>query len=66
MPPKIELERCTGCGICVFHCGVNALALITEQSLEKAKLVDDCVDCFICEAVCPEKAIEIFVRKTRA
>jgi Pyruvate/2-oxoacid:ferredoxin oxidoreductase delta subunit len=64
LPPRINKNKCTGCGICVFHCGVDALAL--TSSGEKAKLVDHCVDCFICEAVCPEDAIKIVLYPKRA
>lgn len=62
MPAVIDRETCTGCGICVFDCGVDALTL---DASEKAKLVRPCVDCFICEAVCPVDAIRIVIRPSR-
>lgn len=31
-PPKVDFDRCTGCGICVFNC--PGLAIFTVQELE--------------------------------
>jgi len=55
MPPKINREKCTGCGICVEICPVNVL--VVEKG--KAKVVNsgDCIECRACEAQCPEEAI---------
>jgi len=59
MPPKVSDEKCNGCGICIYECGGFCLALNPKK--EKIWLSNgrDCVDCFRCEASCPEEAIEI-------
>lgn len=53
--PKIDGDKCTGCGDCVEVCHVNALGL---QNMRAAfalpQLCDYCSDC---EAVCPAGAI---------
>ena len=53
--PRIDRDRCTGCGDCVDVCHANALAI---REL-KAVIVSpgDCDYCTECEAVCPVSAI---------
>jgi len=55
MPPKIDQEKCSGCGECVNACPVSVI----EVNNKKAKVTkpDDCVDCRACEAVCTTGAI---------
>ncbi len=54
--PFIKKENCTGCGLCIEHCDVNAIFL-REGKAE----IDDkkCVGCAMCIAVCPNKAMRI-------
>ena len=65
MPPKIERGKCDGCGICIYRCGADCFDFDGQQY--KARLVRgrDCVDCFICEEVCPEGAIRVFVGRIK-
>jgi len=55
-------ERCKGCGFCVEYCPRNVLA-ISDISNAKGyyvpyvKKIDDCVNCRMCELICPEFAI---------
>ena len=46
---------CTGCGACVQKCNKNALSLVqNEQGYYVAHFTPDtCVDCNLCEGVCP-------------
>lgn len=59
MPPVFDLNRCNGCGACIFQCGARALGFDVE--IEKARLRKPraCVDCFICEGYCSKRAISI-------
>ena len=64
MPPRIDPTLCDGCGICVFDCGAFVLTMDPRRNI--AKLTGQgkgCVDCFICEFVCPEHAITMKVGK---
>jgi len=62
MPPKIDPEKCNGCGRCIFDCGAYVLELSPET--DQARLIGKgCVDCFLCELACPTEAIQIMVGK---
>ncbi|MBI2371810.1 MAG: ferredoxin [Deltaproteobacteria bacterium] len=65
MPPKIDNAKCDGCGICIFDCG--ALCLELDPVSDKVFLAHGraCVDCFICEEVCPEGAIRMSIGKPK-
>ncbi|MFZ2446961.1 MAG: DUF362 domain-containing protein [Syntrophobacteraceae bacterium] len=55
--PKADPESCTGCGACVDHCAVSALA-IGPQGFPVVD-ADTCITCFCCQEMCPEKAIAL-------
>jgi ferredoxin len=50
---ETDLERCAGHGACVDACPFGVRAVVDG----KAKLVDGCFGCGVCEGVCPEGAI---------
>lgn len=54
--PIIDLQRCTGCGLCADLCPTHAV----EVQARKAVIVrpTDCTFCEVCESYCPEEAIE--------
>jgi len=52
--PWINVEDCSGCGICVEECPVNTIAMKDE----KAEInMDGCIRCGICHDVCPQEAV---------
>jgi ferredoxin len=52
--PWIDDNRCTGCGICVEECPVEAIWMENE----KAKIdMGGCVRCALCHDICPTEAI---------
>ena len=53
--PQVDLEKCTGCGICVSVCTCGAIILKDGKIaiLETA----ECTWCTLCEAACPVGAI---------
>jgi len=58
MELKVDLEKCTGCGTCVFACPFGAIEVVDG----KAKVFESCVDCGACVDQCPEGALFIGVR----
>jgi len=51
----LDQEKCTGCGICVDVCPVNAITLNDIAEIDK----DTCTGCGICLNVCPTQAISL-------
>ena len=56
--PTIDLNICTGCGLCVDQCPTRAVEL---GSAGRPVIVrpKDCAYCGLCEEMCPEGAIAL-------
>jgi len=59
MPPVIDRDTCSGCGGCVFQCGVEALKFDPRRYRAYLARPKACVDCFICEDYCYRHAITV-------
>lgn len=58
-PKQVYLKKlCTGCLSCVKACPVDALVYDKNQKRIICDY-DKCIRCFICQEICPEKAIVI-------
>jgi len=53
--PRLDWERCNGCGLCVEVCRMGALVLSGGRITMVE--VEDCDWCTRCEAVCPTGAL---------
>ena len=58
----VVVERCKGCGFCVEYCPKDVLALSEEfnrKGYHPPKVVKhgECVNCNLCEMICPDFAI---------
>ncbi|MFC2007029.1 4Fe-4S binding protein [Chloroflexota bacterium] len=51
---QVDIERCTGCGICKDVCPQHAIAIINDLALVNDDL---CIQCSTCADVCPADAI---------
>ena len=61
-------DRCKGCGFCVEYCPKDVLEMSEEFNKKgyhppKAAKPDDCVDCHLCEMLCPEFAIYVTTKE---
>ncbi len=54
--PKIQPERCVGCGICQKACPGKAITL--EGGKAKVHPAS-CIRCFCCHELCPQKAVAL-------
>jgi len=64
--PKVDFNKCTGCGICARFCPEGIIAIDPVNGHAKPKAVinsDYCKGCGICAAECPFKAIEMDLDK---
>jgi uncharacterized protein (DUF362 family)/Pyruvate/2-oxoacid:ferredoxin oxidoreductase delta subunit len=52
--PRADLKKCTGCGICVRSCPVNAIRLIEGRPVTDYEV---CINCLCCNESCPENAV---------
>lgn len=53
--PSIDLERCTGCGLCEQLCPTQAVDVIGGRAVITRP--DACNFCEVCESYCPTGAI---------
>jgi ferredoxin len=60
---KINEEKCTGCGLCVFVCKDFGLKLKNKKAKASETPCFGCIGCGHCMAICPAGAIEIHGRE---
>jgi Fe-S-cluster-containing hydrogenase component 2 len=56
MAVQIDSKKCTGCGLCVDVCPVEAISMENKKAKVDA---DKCVDCGQCVEQCPSEAISM-------
>lgn len=59
MPPVIDAEKCTGCGICDLHCPLDVLSMDPMEKVSCVKYPEECWHCGSCRQDCPAQAIDI-------
>lgn len=52
--PKVDQDKCAGCGICVNVCPVNAISMVNNKAVIDQ---DKCIHCGKCIPICPVNAI---------
>jgi len=64
----INVERCKGCGFCVEYCPKDVLQLSEDFNVKGyhppvVAKEDACIYCQLCEAICPEYALFVTLKK---
>jgi Na+-translocating ferredoxin:NAD+ oxidoreductase subunit B len=54
----VDSEVCSGCGVCVDRCQMNAIKLDEQSGLSTIDL-DRCIGCGNCVASCPSEALKL-------
>ncbi|MCS7280610.1 MAG: 4Fe-4S binding protein [Desulfobacterota bacterium] len=60
MPPNIDMDRCSGCGMCDKICPLDVIHFDSEKNMPIVKYADECWHCGSCRLECPMGAIKIF------
>jgi len=56
--PRIDYDKCTGCGLCLLTCGNDVFRWSREKNLPVVANPGSCVmGCTTCAKLCPEDAI---------
>jgi len=55
----VDLETCTGDGLCAEVCPEDALEMVDEKAATVATRSDSCIFCGQCVAVCPTESLEM-------
>lgn len=60
---RIDVELCTGCGVCVKTCPMDVIRMDEKRGKAMIKYVEECMCCDACEFDCPEGAIYVSPEK---
>ncbi len=61
MPIRVDTSKCDGCGICVYDCGADVFRYTDKRDQVFPFGNRYCVNCFLCELVCTEGAIQVIL-----
>ena len=61
-PPeiKIRVSWCKGCGLCVYYCKPDVIAM--NGAVPHVVAAEKCTRCLQCEVICPDFAIKVVDR----
>ena len=58
---KIDVDdrKCDGCRTCARMCFQDVFRFDEERNITVARYLDECEACMVCEASCPNEAINV-------
>ncbi len=59
--PRVDRDRCLGCGICEKSCPAGAISVDETAWIDESR----CIGCGCCAAVCPAGAISNFIKEEK-
>ena len=71
MIERIDLGKCTGCGLCDLVCPADVIHMETAEVVQAAgglierverpviRFREHCITCFNCEIFCPEHIVDV-------
>jgi len=59
---ELDMDRCTGCGICENLCPASIYKVEAGKSRIKEEKISYCFVCRACEVSCPTQAIAVIER----
>lgn len=57
--PKVDQNKCIGCGLCEKSCPVEGKAIHAGNGQKAVYDRKKCIRCFCCQELCPVKAVEV-------
>ena len=60
MIQRIDLDRCTGCGICDPVCPADVIHMDEALGKPVIKYIHHCITCFNCEIFCPVDCVDVY------
>ncbi len=58
--PKIQADKCVGCGRCAESCPRHTVEMVTKGKKKRAKIhPDKCIRCWCCQELCPIGAVGV-------
>lgn len=55
---RIDRDRCTGCGICLERCPMDAIEIEETAAIRRNR----CIGCGLCVPTCPEEAVTLVAK----
>lgn len=57
--PKVNHDKCIGCGKCVGYCPQKTIEIKTKKGNKKAQIdYSSCIRCYCCQELCPVGAVD--------
>ena len=59
MPPRIDSEKCSRCGLCVSICPMQVFRQAQPKTVPRVAWGDECWHCNACVLDCPSGALSL-------